>query len=369
MNILIVGEFSAFAKHLKNGFLQLGHDVCVIQDGDGFKKITPAYGDIVYRNKNFELFGIEIPKSLSLAAFFLNRNLEAKIVKRFNGKIDLVVIVNYRFLSLNWHTIGLRLPFIMGLLDKGAKLIVSACGGDPAFRSTYPDLMKIWGMNSKQDLNDKRFLFLLDQSNVIIPTIYSYYYSMRSFCERLGKYENKVHKPIPLPMTVDKDCQISSCANRKIVVFHGVIRPKEKGTPYIKEAMDRLLKKYPDKVQCICKGGMPYDEYVKVFEDVDILIDQTYQNGWGVNAAIGAMKGKCVLAPCGKENGDLMGIPDIPFVQIGPDSNQIYEVLEDLILNPSKIDDIKLRSRRFIENYCDSKLVAKQYVDAVESAC
>ena len=40
MNILIIGEFSAFAKHLKNGFKKLGHQVTIVHAGDSFKKIN-----------------------------------------------------------------------------------------------------------------------------------------------------------------------------------------------------------------------------------------------------------------------------------------------------------------------------------------
>ena len=121
----------------------------------------------------------------------------------------------------------------------------------------------------------------------------------------------------------------------------------------------------PDRVECVCEGGIPYDEYVKLFDRVDILVDQTYGNGWGMNALIGAMKGKCVLAPCGLENSANMGIPDIPFVQIGPDSELIYQTLRDLVLNPDKIDSIKVSSRNFVEKYCNSDIIARRYIDLV----
>ena len=48
MNILIIGEFSGFAKHLKNGFFQLGHNVTIIHNGDSWKKIS-GIDDIIYR--------------------------------------------------------------------------------------------------------------------------------------------------------------------------------------------------------------------------------------------------------------------------------------------------------------------------------
>ena len=178
---------------------------------------------------------------------------------------------------------------------------------------------------------------------------------------------SKVINSIPLPITVDKDFNVLPCQNRKIIVFHGIIRPKKKGTSYIQAAMDKLQKEYPDKVECICKGGMPYDEYVKLFDRIDILVDQCniLEVGWGVNATIGAMKGKCVLVSCGDKNQEHMGIPEIPFVPIKTDSNQIYEVLKDLVTHPQKIDEIKVAGRKFTEKYCECSAVAKRYLESI----
>lgn len=366
MNILIVGEFSAFAKHLKNGFTKLGHDVCIIHDGDGFKKIKPDRDDIFTQYKDVSVFGKTIPHSLALLSFFHRWRLERNIKKRFNNEfIDLIIVINYRFLSYGFFSVGVSQKFLKKNIKRGSKLIKTACGGDPAFRMTYPELMEIWGFNQHLDENDKRFFFLLEHANCIIPTIYSYYYSMMNFSSIHHLDTSKIQHPIPLPITIDNDYEINPCVNRKIVIFHGVLRPREKGTPIIQEAMNRIEKKYPDKVTCICKGGLPYDEYVKLFKSIDILIEQTYQNGWGVNATIGAMKAKCVLAPCGKENSELMNIPNIPFVQITPDSEQIFRALEDLVLNPQKIDSLKFSSRKFVEDYCDCSIIAKRYLDTV----
>ena len=39
MKILLLGDFSAVHKNLKDGLLELGHDVVLASDGDGFKNI------------------------------------------------------------------------------------------------------------------------------------------------------------------------------------------------------------------------------------------------------------------------------------------------------------------------------------------
>src|SRR5690554_132310 len=39
MKILLIGEFSAFHKNLKEGLVALGHDVTIAANGNGWKKI------------------------------------------------------------------------------------------------------------------------------------------------------------------------------------------------------------------------------------------------------------------------------------------------------------------------------------------
>lgn len=362
MKILIIGEFSAFAKHLKNGFKKLGHDVCIVQNGDGWKKISYDVDDIHYQFSSWHLFGRQIPGTVRISYPRINRYIQQRLEERFPVGPDLIVVTNYEFISNSSYSAGVKLKYLESCLQKGAKLIMMVCGGDPSQYYAFPEYYKMLGI--KKSLFDKRYDFLLRHANNIVPTIYSYYYSVKLYCEKFGYPEAHVGHAIPLPMTLEK-YEIHPCTENKIVVFHGVNRPISKGTPLIKRAMDRIQQDYPDRVQCICKGGIPYDEYVKLFDNVDILIDQTYHNGWGVNAAIGAMKGKCILAPCGPENCENMGISNIPFVRIGPNSDQIYDTLKSLILNPEKIDLLKKESREFIEQYCECSIVARQYLQSV----
>lgn len=362
MNILIIGEFSAFAKHLKNGFKELGHDVCIVQGGDGWKHIKHDSDDIHYSFKSWHLFGKQIRGSVRLCYPRVNRYVQKRLEARFPRGIDLIVVTNYEFTSNSTFTFGVKLNYLKKCLNQGSKLIMMVCGGDPSQQYSFPDYYKMMGYS--KPLRDERYDFLLRNAHKVIPTIYSYYYSVKRYCEKFGYSVDNINHAIPVPMTLD-NYEIRPCANRKIVIFHGIIRPISKGTPYIQAAMDRIQRDFPDKVECICKGGLPYDEYVKLFDSVDILIEQTYHNGWGVNAAIGAMKGKCVLAPCGPENCENMGIDYIPFVRIGPDSEQIYQALKALIMDPGRIDRLKQDSRRFMEKHCECGIVAGKYLKAV----
>ena len=51
MKILLVGEFSRFHNNLKDGLLQLGHEVVLASTGDGWRKLP---SDINWTAKKFK---------------------------------------------------------------------------------------------------------------------------------------------------------------------------------------------------------------------------------------------------------------------------------------------------------------------------
>lgn len=366
MKILIIGEFSGFAKHLKNGFQILGHDVTIVQSGDGWKKLC-ANEDIMCRNQTWSFFGRPISGTNRIRAVFTNIRVQQQLKEKCPLP-ELIIVVNFSFISKSLFDAGVSRRYIQNCVKRGAKLIMSECGESCAESYYYTKVNKsdvYLRIGAKTPPKDCRYSFLLKYSNAIIPTTYGYYKPLLAYAAYEPYDTAKLTKAIPLPITVDKAVNISTCKDRKVVVFHGVIRPIAKGTPYIQEAMKKLQEEMPEDVECVCLGGLPYDEYIKLFERIDILIDQTYGNGWGINAIIGAMKGKCVLTSTGPENCENMGIPNIPFVQIEPDSNQIYQVLKALVLDRKRIDDIKIASRHFAENYCESSIIAKRYIEVV----
>lgn len=367
MNVLVVGEFSGFAKHLKNGFKKLGHQVTIVMTPDSFKKFKGDDDDILY-DYNSSLFGYPIKGTGRLLKPFRSVYVRLKLRKKYFKKApECIVVINYGFLTATPLGSGVPISFLETQLKKGSKLIMLCCGGDPAYKYTYRDLMKVWGREVTNDqFYDRRFSWLLQKSNTIIPMAVSYYDAIKNYVNYEKFDITKVQHSIPPPMTVDSKCIINPCYGRKIVVFHGIVRPKEKGTNFIMEAMDRIQQEMPDKVECFCLGGMPYDEYVKLFDRVDILVDQTYGDGFGMQALIGAMKGKCVLVSNSEDNNKDMGFENVPFVQIGPNSEQIYQTLKGLILNPKQIDEIKLASRKFVKDYCDCCIVAERYLETVD---
>ena len=64
MRILIIGEYSAFARNLSSGLKNLDHTVLVFSWGDGFKEIKQDEGSVNINVSNYRCLGVQIKKKL-----------------------------------------------------------------------------------------------------------------------------------------------------------------------------------------------------------------------------------------------------------------------------------------------------------------
>lgn len=368
MRILIIGEYSAFAKHLKTGFKCLGHEVFIVQTGDGFKAIKGDSNDMTYECQNYKIFNLPIYKSYHLRAPLVMKSVRKKVSEL--PFLDIIVVINAFFVARNIFYPGILLSEIKKRQNHGTKVIMSACGNDPAFHLAHHDGLfkyseELFGCPKFKIplLRSKEFDWLIKHANVIIPTSYGYWHSM-SYYLKMKEIQGNLHSPVPLPISIE-DTQCTSSRGRKIVIFHGVIREQFKGTQYFIEAMDKLQKKYPDKVDCRIDGKMPYDQYMELFKEMDILLDQTNSYGMGINAEIGMMKGKVVFTGNEPENIKALGFDYIPVVNAKPNVDYLFAELERLILNPQMVDDLKKQARSFAVRNFDSTIVARKYLSIV----
>lgn len=365
MKILIIGEFSGFAKHLKNGFNHFGHEVCIVHTGDGFKNFKAGENDILYSLPNdIKIGSFAIKKSNIIFRHRTNNEIVAKLKKK--GNFDLIVIICDGFVTDSILRIGISLNYVKEQVQKGAKVILTTCGGDAAHHKYLPE-EKYFNIAFPKGIPgriySKKLCKLLKLTSVIVPTAYDYYYTMSRFLDNdFGKKVPMTYVPLPITIT---PTTITSCKNRKIVIFHGVTRPVIKGTPFFKEALKRIQNEFPDHVEIIVAGHMPYDKYVEVFNRLDILLDQTNSYGMGINANLGLMNGKVVFSGNEPEEESLRGYPS-PVINAKPDANDIYEKLKYLVTHPDEIDRIKNESREYALNYLDSEKIASRYLKIID---
>lgn len=363
MNILIVGEFSAFAKELKKGFVESGHECVIVSWGDGGKKVEPLSDDI--DNKwildRGRIIGI-------LSRIWLNVKLQFKVHKLSKyWKADVVLIINPAFVRnpLFINHIGITKYQIKMLSKDSALIYLSACGTDYVYCKFYKDLPIISLYSSLpyyKGLVKKQFDRVLPLIKSVIPTHYDY-----AERYRLSTYSHNLSKTIPLPINVSGVKVYNEIKNDEIIIFLGKMKLK-KGYEIMNKAVNIVVRKYPN-VKRIPDKFLPLNEYFIELSKANILIDQCTGYSYGMNALFGMAMGKCVLTnnePEGaKEYG--LNIQDIPIVNIKENVDMIVAALEELINNPSLILDYGKRAREYVEKYHDSKVIAERYIEIFNS--
>lgn len=368
MNILIIGEFSGFAKHLKQGFTTLGHNVIVVQNGDGFKQIPAECDDIRYKKpSDLCLFGKKLPHTHVFFNLKASQELGDRILSR-GIMYNIIIVICSTFVTNSYRTMGVPINVVKHYVNKGAKLILTSCGSDPAYRK-YVCTQKYFNIAFPNGVvkysRDKYKVFdeLTSMSTKVIVTAFDYYDTIKKY------FTNDLHigmekvEFIPLPISYEEDIT-TDCMNRKIVIFHGITRPEFKGTKFFKEALAHIQKEFPEKVEIIIDGRMPYEKYCKALYMTDILLDQTNSYGSGVNCALGLVKGKVVLSGNEPEECSIRGY-ESPVINATPNSEQIYQTIKRLVLNPELIMSIKHASREYAIRYQESSTVAKEYINSI----
>lgn len=351
MKVLLMGEFSSLHKFLKEGLQELGVDVTLAANGDGWKNIPGA---------DCRLHGISSQNKVDR---IYHRLLEPYAVAGQFKDYDVVQLINTKIYS---HRINANL--IAKIKRKNKCLSLLATGMDYRLYEAYLEgkfkhyifdyiVPKEYDLSTKYARKwKKNDLIVENLSDVIIPTMYDY---------SVGYRKNpKTAKPIPLPVNV-KDIEYSpNVTKSKIVFFHGISRPIVKGTPFIKEALLKLQESYPNDVQVVMTERLPYEEYVKVIKQSNVLIDQCCSAAYGINACISMAQGKVVLSSNTELNRNALEVDGCPIVEIEPNTNQIYGQLCHVLERKNELERMGYESRVYVENVHDHVKIAKRYLDA-----
>jgi glycosyltransferase involved in cell wall biosynthesis len=251
---------------------------------------------------------------------------------------------------------------IKKIVKRPEDIYLSLCGNEFIYNSYLASMRKknpdeVIKRQNPTNREKKVFKTFSPHIPNVIPVMYDYAEPYRA--SKLA--ENfKLQPTIPLPLDLT-DIRFENTIKDKLVIFYGLNRAS-KGTHIICEALNIIKNKFPN-VEVIIDGNMPFDEYLKVIRRANIIVDQCYTFGYGMNAIYSMAMGKVVLSCNEPECQREFKRSDIPILNIEPDVNQIVNTIENLILNPFLIQDLSLKSRRFVEEFHESKIVAKQYID------
>lgn len=140
---------------------------------------------------------------------------------------------------------------------------------------------------------------------------------------------------------------------KKVVIVHAPSKRSVKGTDYVLNAIEELKRQYD--IEFILVENMTNDQAIEVYSKADIIVDQLLIGTYGVFACEAMALGKPVITYLSEEMIKDFP-PELPVV-----SSSIYtikDVLEELILDPSRRREIGTRGRIYVEKYHDFKKVA-----------
>jgi hypothetical protein len=353
MKILLLGDFSALHTNLKEGLLELGHDVTLASNGDGWKNLDRDI-DLIYKSK------------------FLSDRMASKImpitkISELTG-FDVVQLINP--FTLRKKNFPNKLYFNLIKLFN-SKIFLSAAGDDSFFwtkgrkallYSPFEDFLKYDEKSNYYYMENQKMISLnehiANKVNGIIPIMHEYEISYQK--------HPKLKSAIPIPINTKKINYLKNKPQGKISIFHGLNRYGFKGTRHVEKAFETLKKKYPNDLDLHIKGKMPLHQYLELMKKTNIIIDQTNSYSLGVNGIYALAMGKIVLGGCEPESLKSLNINHSPVINIKPNSESIVKEIEHLLEKRSSIEELSIQSRVFAEQVHDYIKVSSQYLKTWE---
>lgn len=366
MRILLLGEYSNVHHNLSVGLKQLGHDVTVASDGDGWKNYER---DIDLKRKG-------TGKLSTLRYLF-------EVHKRFAQfkDYDVVQIINPVFLSLKaermWYyyrklrqnnrsvfmgAFGMDHYYVKACLDTSTFRYSDFNLGEEIRQSTDNDIwIADWLKGEKGRLNQ----YVAKDCDGIIAGLYEYYVSYaKEFSDKL------IYVPFPIECSKEEHNNILHNIDGPIRFFIGIqkTRNKYKGTDVMLRALERVKADYPTQCEVVKVESVPFHQYMELMQGSHVILDQLYSYTPAMNALEAMKLGLIVVGGGEPDYYDFIGDNQLrPVVNVEPNEESVYQALKQLVLHPEMVEDLSVKSRQFISYYHDCKKVAQQYLAFWES--
>ena len=154
---------------------------------------------------------------------------------------------------------------------------------------------------------------------------------------------------------------------KKFTIIHSPTNRAAKGTGYIEDAVNRLVKKYA-YIELKLVEGIPHHNVKDIYSQADIAIDQLLVGWYGGFAVEMMALGKPVLSYVREEDTKFLppGMKDeMPIINANPEN--IYEVLNMLVQERDTLHLLGERSRAYVERWHDAMKIAAQMKAVYES--
>lgn len=369
----MIGEASFLHNTLKKGLLERGHRVLTMSDGNGWHD-APRDIDLRRDGRWGKLGGLRV-------VWQLLRHLP-----QLCGN-DVVQIHNYQFVPLmyRWNTLLLR------FLKLTNRRVVKGCFGDdpqifhrqaqgvPAYSDTY------WsGQLQNADQHRDRIAEVVEHgaeaswrktthmADALVACLYEYWLDYNE-----PPYAAKLHY-IPLPMECEEmvrwcDGEMVKCLgndtpspSHPLTILIG-LQPKRdfmKGAMKIAAFVEEVARRHPGKVQIKYVEGVPYDEYMHLLAETDVLVDQLYSYTPSMNSLAAMARGTVVIGGGEEEYYEFIGEDTLrPIINVRPDvpDEENIAAIERALFTDGTLERMAQESIQFVHKYHDYRHVAEQY--------
>ena len=389
MKILLIGEASFLHNTLKKGLVERGHRVTTMSDGNGWHD-APRDIDLRRDGRWGKLGGLRV-------VWQLLRHLP-----QLCGN-DVVQIHNYQFVPLmyRWNTLLLR------FLKLTNRRVVKGCFGDdpqifrrqaqgvPAYSDTF------WsGQLQNAELHRDRIAEVVEHgaeaswrktthmADALVACLYEYWLDYNE-----PPYAAKLHY-IPLPMECEEmvrwcDGEMGKCVGNDapspshpndsqlptnlttspphpLTILIG-LQPKRdfmKGAMKIAAFVEEVARRHPGKVQIKYVEGVPYDEYMHLLAEADVLVDQLYSYTPSMNSLAAMARGTVVIGGGEEEYYEFIGEKTLcPIINVRPDvpDEENIAAIERALFTDGTLERMAQESIQFVHKYHDYRHVAEQY--------
>jgi len=371
MKVLLLGEYSNLHYTLACALREKGHTVRLVSDGDEWKRY-PA--DVKLVRRSTRLFDTLV---------YLVRLI--KEMRHWRG-YDVVQLINpVHFIQLKAER-GIRL--YDWLRRHNRRVFLGAFGDDYYFIHNsfvrralrYSDFYTPT-REIRHDWNQHNIdCWLINKGMVhscqhiaetcdgIIAALYEYYVAYAAVPSLAPKTTF-----IPLPIRVkDEGLMVKGDGLKvkekspKLRIFIGIQRQRSalKGTDILLKVAQELQAQYPDRMELVTAENLPYDEYVRRLEGCDVLLDQIYSYTPAMNALQAMARGIVVVSGGEEEQYELLGEHELrPIINTQPEEDDVRRALEDLVLHPERIPELRRQSILYVQRHHDAHKIAQQYLD------
>ena len=360
MRILLLGDYSNVHWTLSEGLRALGHEVCVVSDGDGWKN---------YR-RDIDLRRRSLGKMDSFRYLFDI----LRTMPKFRD-YDIVQLINPVFFDLRGDKIK---PFYRFIRRHNKHVVLGAFGMDHYWVKTcldcktfrYSDFnigshqrteepynqefIRDWLHGEKAPIN----LYVAEDVDAIVTGLYEYDCCYRPHFPRKTQF-------IPFPINLSS---VTPKAPRQpgqpVRFFVGIQRSRHayKGTDIMLRALERVKAKHPDACEIVKVENVPFQEYQQLMNTSDVILDQLYSYTPAMNALVAMAKGLIVVGGGEEENYEILHENQLrPIINVLPDEEDCFQKMEHLVLHPELVPVLSRQSVEYIQRHHDHIKVAQQY--------